>query len=151
MPDFSIEGVHAFWYEYDRRTLYRIIASMEGVEDWVSDSDPRIDNGLKELGAILEHSNHIRIDDEALLVKLLSNLNAGRALRLMQFLDTHHPDTASKLLGYAEEHSKNKSKNRYADLFLKRNLVFERLQLLGRVFAPERINLVMKALETTDE
>jgi intracellular multiplication protein IcmW len=73
-------------------------------------------------------------------------------LRLMQFLDVLKPGTASKLLIFAEEQTKDAAnKNRYADLFLKRNLAFERLQLLGRVFAPERINLVLKALETNHE
>jgi intracellular multiplication protein IcmW len=70
----------------------------------------------------------------------------------MQFLDIVKPGTASKLLIYAEEHTKDKDQvDKYADLFLKRNLAFERLQLLGRVFAPERINLVLKALESSDE
>ena len=152
MPDLSTEGVHAFWYDYDKRTLYRIVTSMEGIEDWVSDDDPRVDTALKQLGEQLDLAESFDMQDEAVVIKLLSNIHAGRALRLMQYLDVTKPGTASKLLIFAEEQTNDKSnKNRYADLFLKRNLAFERLQLLGRVFAPERINLVLKALETTDE
>lgn len=152
MPDLSQEAVHAFWHDYDKRTLYRIVTSMEGIEDWAADTDPKVDEVLMQLGNRLDEISDFEITDEAVLIKVLANMHSGRALRLMQFLDVLKPGTASKLLIYAEEQTKDvANKNRYADLFLKRNLAFERLQLLGRVFAPERINLVLKALESSDE
>ncbi len=104
------------------------------------------------LGYALDDVKDFEINNEEVLVKVLANTHSGRALRLMQFLDVLKPGTASKLLIYAEEQTKDpEKKNRYADLFLKRNLAFERLQLLGRVFSPERINLVLKALESQNE
>lgn len=152
MPDLSIEAVHAFWHDYDRRTLYRIVTSMEGIENWTSDSEPKVDEALKALGITLEDLSDFELEDEAVVVKILANCRSSRALRLMQFLDVMKPGTASKLLIFAEEQTKDPSnKNPFADLFLKRNLSFERLQLLGRVFAPERINLVLKALESNND
>lgn len=152
MPDLSIEAVHAFWHDYDRRTLYRIVTSMEGIESWAADTDPTVDKALKELGMTLESISDFDLDDEGVVIKILANSRSSRALRLMQFLDVLKPGTASKLLIYAEEQTKDAfKKNPYADLFLKRNLAFERLQLLGRVFAPERINLVLKALESSND
>jgi intracellular multiplication protein IcmW len=152
MPDMSLEAVHAFWHDYDKRTLYRIVTSMEGIESWAGDDDPQVEEALLRLGSTLDELSDFELTDEAALVKVLANLRSGRALRLMQFLDVLKPGTASKLLIFAEEQTKDAAhKNRYADLFLKRNLAFERLQLLGRVFAPERINLVLKALESNHE
>ena len=153
MPDLSEEAVHAFWHDYDRRTLYRIVTSMEGIEDWAADTDPKVNAALNLLGQALDSLDpDFELTDEAALVKILANTRSGRALRLMQFLDVTKPGTASKLLIYAEEKtSEQGKKDKYADLFLKRNLSFERLQLLGRVFAPERLNLVLKALESKDE
>ena len=152
MPDMSLEAVHAFWHDYDKRTLYRIVTSMEGIESWAGDDDPQVEEALLRLGSCLDELSDFELTDEAVLVKVLANLRSGRALRLMQFLDVLKPGTASKLLIFAEEQTKDAAhKNRYADLFLKRNLAFERLQLLGRVFAPERINLVLKALESNHE
>lgn len=152
MPDMSLEAVHAFWHDYDKRTLYRIVTSMEGIESWAADDDPQVEEALLRIGSTLDDVTDFELNDEAALVKVLANLRSGRALRLMQFLDVLKPGTASKLLIYAEEQTKDAAnKNRYADLFLKRNLAFERLQLLGRVFAPERINLVLKALESNHE
>jgi intracellular multiplication protein IcmW len=125
---------------------------MEGIENWAADDDPKVEEVLLRLGACLDELTDFEITDEATLIKVLANTRSGRALRLMQFLDVLKPGTASKLLIYAEEQTKDQAnKNRYADLFLKRNLAFERLQLLGRVFAPERINLVLKALESNHE
>lgn len=152
MPDLSLESVHVFWHDYDKKTLYRIVTSMEGIETWASDDDPEVDAALKQLGEILDSPSNFEVEDENLLITILANTRSSRALRLMQFLDTLKPGTASKLLVYAEEKIKEApNQNQYANLFLKRNLAFERLQLLARIFSPERINLVLKALEKIEE
>jgi intracellular multiplication protein IcmW len=152
MPDMSKEAVHQFWHDYDKRTLYRIVTSMEEIEYWAADEDPGVQEALMRLGEKLDEGSDFEINDEATLVRILANLHSAKALRLMQFLDVQKPGTAAKLLMYAEEQTKDPDhKNPYANLFLKRNLSFERLQLLGRVFSPERINLVLKALESSHE
>ncbi len=154
MPDLSLEGVHAFWHEYDKKTLYRIVTSMESVEAWATDNSPRVDELLVKLGEVLDSTDVDEITNEDQLVKLLGNIRLSRALRIMQYLDVLIPGTASKFLVYAEENTKDKDadeKNKYADLFLKRNLIFERLQLIGRIFSQERINLVLKAMESSTD
>ncbi len=152
MPDLSLESVHVFWHDYDKKTLYRIVTSMEGIETWASDNDRQVDEALNRLGEALESPGPFEIENEDLLVKILANTRSSRALRLMQFLDTLKPGSASKLLMYAEEQNKDLFRhNQDANLFLKRNLAFEKLQLLVRIFAPERINLVLKALEKIEE
>jgi intracellular multiplication protein IcmW len=60
-------------------------------------------------------------------------------------LDNAYPGAAAKVLMYAEENTKSEQDN--PGIFLRRNIVFERLRLLGRVFAPDRLKLVLKALE----
>lgn len=150
MPDMSHKAVHTFWHDYDKKTLYRIVTSMEGMENWTVDQDPRVSEKLNQLGQYLDGVKEVKIKNESMLIKILANTRSSRALRLMQFLDILKPGTASKLLVYAEEQTKDENKNWYADLFLKRNLVFERMQLLGRVFAQERVNLILRALENVD-
>ena len=56
----------------------------------------------------------------------------------MQHIDGLLPGTASKLLVFAEVASNNPED--VPGFFLNRNLVFERLQLLGRIFARERFS-----------
>lgn len=154
MPDLHLDAVNAFWDSYDRRTLYRVIIALEHVEHWVLDSIPAIEAAVIRLGEVIDEGHPFEINQEAKLIRVLSCLRASRALRLLQSLDLAKPGAASQLLMFAEEASKEeegKVPDRHAQLFLRRNLVFERLQLLSRVFAPQRLSLVLKALEQQSE
>lgn len=154
MPDLHLDAVHAFWDSYDRRTLYRVIVAIERVEHWVLDSDPAVEAALIRLGEVIDQGSSFELANEAKIIHVLSCTRASRALRLLQSLDIAKPGTASQLLMFAEEASstgEGKAPDKQAQLFLRRNLVFERLQLLSRVFAPQRVSLVLKALEQHSE
>jgi intracellular multiplication protein IcmW len=145
MPDLSNEAVHQFWYEYKDPMIYRVVTFMEGVEDWTSDGDANLERAMTKLGETLEDIGNIDLQQEDQFIQLATFIKAGRSLRLLQCLDIAYPGAASKLLMHAEESSK--SSDDIPGLFLRRNIVFERLRLLGRVFSPERFNLVLRALE----
>lgn len=154
MPDLHVDAVNAFWDSYDRRTLYRVIVALERVEHWVLDDIPEIEAALIQLGEAMDRVNGVALTEEAKMIRVLTNIRASRALRLLQALDIEKPGSASQLLMFAEEASAEKTGeglDQYAQLFLRRNLVFERLQLLSRIFAPQRITLVLKALEQHNE
>ncbi len=151
MPDLSREAVHQFWSQYQDRLVYRVIAFMEGVEAWTADGASQLEEELTKLGKELDDISSIdmsQLGHEDAFIRLASNLKTGRALRLLQAIDTAHPGSASKLLIHAEEISERPDDP--AGLFLRRNIVFERLRLLARVFAPSRFTLVLKALEGED-
>lgn len=145
MPDLSEKGAHQFWHDYKDPMIYRVISFMESVEDWTLDGDLDLEQAMKQLGDALEDIGNIDLKQEDQFVQLCTFIKAGRCLRLMQCIDTAHPGAASKLLMHAEETTK--SSEDVSGLFLRRNIVFERLRLLARVFAAERLNLVMKAFE----
>ena len=54
MPDMSKEAVHQFWHDYDKRTLYRIVTSMEEIEYWAADNEEKIEEALLRLGEKLD-------------------------------------------------------------------------------------------------
>ena len=145
MPDLSHEAVHQFWRSYQDPTIYRVISFMEGVEDWTHDQDPAVEKALQKLGKTLDNIENIELQQEELIVELVTHIKTGRGLRLLMCLDNAYPGAAAKVLMYAEEHTKSEQDN--PGIFLRRNIVFERLRLLGRVFAPDRLKLVLKALE----
>jgi intracellular multiplication protein IcmW len=149
MPDLHLDAVHAFWDSYDRRTLYRVIVALERVEHWTLDNIESVEAALLELGTVMDQTQDLSLDQEAAFVRVLASVRASRALRLLQALDAAKPGAASQLLMYAEGHTgaEASTPDPFAELFLRRNLVFERLQLLSRVFAPQRVSLVLKALE----
>jgi len=154
MPDLHLESVHAFWDSYDRRTLYRVIVGLERVEHWVLDGLPAVETALIRLGETMDQGHSVDLVEEAKIIHVLINTRASRALRLLQAMDIAKPGSASQILMFAEEAASNaegKTPNPFAQLFLRRNLVFERLQLLSRIFANQRVTLVLKALEQQSE
>lgn len=145
MPDLSIEGAHRFWHDYPDPIIYRVVTFMEGVEEWTLDGDPLLEASIAKLGAALEEIGGIDLQREDDFIKLAAYIKASRNLWLLQCLDTAHPGAASKLLMHAENTSI--SSDDIPGLFLRRNIVFERLRLLSRVFSAERFALVLNILE----
>lgn len=145
MPELDLEASHRFWYDYRDPMIYRVLSFMESVETWNPDGDPDLEAAMKELGEALDGVENFELKKEDSFVSLVCSLKMTRVLRVMQAIDSADPGSASKLLMYAEENTKSSSDN--AGLFLRRNIVFERLRLLARIFAPQRFELVLKALE----
>lgn len=144
MPDLSQEAVHEFWKNYDDPYLYRVICFMESVEHWTYDGNPEIEAAIKQLGDALDNITKFELQQEEYYIKIFAHLRTGRLLRVLQAIDTTHPGAASKVLMYAEE---NSSKDKIIEFFLRRNIAFERLRLLARVFSAERLKILNKSIE----
>ncbi len=144
MPDLSHESVHQFWKDYPDPMIYRVVAFMEGVEHWTVDEDPEFETAMQTLAEALETIGNYNLEQETEFINVCAYIKMARMLRLLQTLDTAHPGGASKILMRAEESSV--TNDDVPGIFLRRNIVFERLRLLGRVFATERVEMVMKAL-----
>lgn len=148
MPDLSLDAVRRFWSEYEDPMIYRVITFMEGVEGWTLDGEPSFEEAMEQLGKELDDISKIdltALGHEEFFVRIACNIKSGRALRLLQAIDTVHPGSASRLLIHAEETSESPDDS--AGIFLRRNIVFERLRLLARVFSEERFALILRALE----
>lgn len=145
MPNLDLQSSHEFWKNYDDPMIYRVIAFMESVEDWTLDGDPGLESAIEAFGSNLDQISRFELSKEEQFVTLCAHLKTSRILRILQAIDTIEPGSASKVLMYAEEN--NTPENILAGLFLRRNIVFERLRLLARVFSPERFSIVLKALE----
>ena len=148
MPDLSPDSVAKHWQEKHDYALYRIISTMEAVESWTLDGDPEFEALLADIGTSVDGLTTFSVSEEESFIKTFNAIKASRALRLLQSIDQLMPGSASKLLVFAEVSSSSKEDT--PGFFLNRNLVFERLQLLGRIFAPERFRMVMSALEKAE-
>lgn len=145
MPELDLLSSHRFWYAYRDPMIYRVLAFMESMETWNPDGDPNLEAAMKQLGEVLDTTDNFELKKESEFISLVSSLKMTRVLRIMQAIDSLDPGSASKLLMYAEEHSKSSADN--AGLFLRRNIVFERLRLLARIFDPKRLELIIKAVD----
>lgn len=148
MPDLSLAESHAFWMNYDDPTVYRVICFMESIEEWTLDGDVDLEQSLKELGELLDSLESVDLSSKEKLIEIGAYIKTSRTLRLLQALDTIYPGAASKCLLKSEELG---SSNLAADLFLRRNIAFERLRLLHRIMSPERLDFLQQALESDHE
>ena len=145
MPKLDLQAAHEFWKGYEDPMIYRVISFMETGEGWTLDGDPNLEQAIETLSENLDKITRFELGKEEQFIILCAHIKTSRILRLLQSIDTIDPGSASKVLMYAEEN--NTPENLTAGLFLRRNIVFERLRLLARVFAPQRFELVLKALE----
>ncbi|MDP3269008.1 MAG: type IVB secretion system protein IcmW [Legionella sp.] len=148
MPDLSHEASAKYWFEYLDPMIYRVITFMESVEDWTLDGNPEFEEAMEQLGNELDDIEKLDLGllaEEEKFIRIVGNIKSGRGLRLLQAIDTVHPGSASRVLIHAEETSIGSFDP--AGFFLKRNILFERLRLLSRVFCQYRLKLVLRALE----
>lgn len=148
MPDLSHSASAQYWNDYPDPMIYRVVTFMESVEDWTLDGDPSLEEAIHKLGTELDDIASIdmsMLGQEEKFIRLVGNIKSGRGLRLLQAIDTVHPGSASKVLIHAEETSAFAQDP--SGFFLKRNIVFERLRLLSRVFSEYRLKLVSRAIE----
>lgn len=148
MPDLSHEASAEYWFEYVDPMIYRVITFMESVEDWTLDGNPELEEAITRLGKELEDIEKIDmglLNQEDNFIRIVGNIKSGRGLRLLQAIDTVHPGSASRILIHAEETSTGSHDP--AGFFLKRNITFERLRLIARVFSEFRLKLIARALE----
>ena len=152
MPDLSHESSAQYWSEYPDPSIYRVITFMESVEEWTSDGSPALEESIDALGRELDDIGSINLNQLAEsdnFIRLIAQIKTGRGLRLLQALDITHPGSASTILVHAEKSTT--TNNDPAGFFLKRNVVFERLRLLSRTFADQRLKLISRALEGDDQ
>lgn len=148
MPDLSHKASAEYWFNYLDPTIYRVITFMESVEDWTLDGNPDFEAAMTQLGKELDDIEKLDMNalaEEEKFIRIVGNIKTGRGLRLLQAIDVAHPGSASRVLIHAEETSLSSYDS--AGYFLKRNIVFERLRLLSRVFCQYRLKLVLRALE----
>ena len=149
MPSLFTKEVHEFWNAYPDPTIYRVIMFMEAVEPYLErNDDHEFVAVLEKLGKELDDISAVNFNEfseKDLQIAIAVQLKTGAALRFLHIMDTVHPGCASRLLMYAEENTVSEEDNN--GLFLRRNVVFERLRLMARVLSPERFALLRKALE----
>jgi intracellular multiplication protein IcmW len=145
MPKLDLTSSHEFWRNYDDPMIYRVIAFMETVETFTLDGTPALEQAMDKLGNELDKLTSFELGNENDFIALCTHIKSSRILRLLQTIDTIDPGAASKLLMYAEEN--NTPSNIMAGMFLRRNIIFERLRLLARVFSAERFKLMLRVLE----
>lgn len=148
MPDMGHIPSLSYWKEYQDPIIYRVLVFLEGVESWTLDGDPKLEEAMQQLGRELDNLEKVDLNEaghEETFIRICANLKSSRGLRLLQAIDMQQPGSASRVLIHAEENTQEPDDP--AGIFLRRNIVFERLRLMSRVFSKQRMNMILRALE----
>ena len=148
MPDLSLAQAAQYWFEYVDPMIYRVVTFMESVEDWTLDGNPELEAAIQELSKELDDLNLIDMENlgqKDSFIRIVGNIKTGRGLRLLQAIDLAHPGSASRVLMHAEQTTY--SSDDPPGFFLKRNIIFERLRIISRVFCEYRLKLILRAME----
>lgn len=145
MPNLSHESSIEFWKDFMGGAVLNIIEFIEQTEDWVISNDPKIQEALEKLGSYLDTADNKTNLDHNHLIHICAYIHMSQKLRIMQALDNIQPGLATQLIQTAEKSAKS---DKNAHTFLQRNLLFERMRILSRVLAPDRIQTVQKIYES---
>lgn len=143
MVDISLEASHDFWSGFMDESVYRVIVLLESIETGLHDEDPAYEQSMRSLGDALDHIPAGFAKPERVL-NVLAHIRTSRYLRILQAMDSAEPGSASKVIAHAEQSANSDAS---AQLFLQRNLIFERFRLLMRIFSLERLRTLTDALE----
>ena len=144
MPCLDHENSLQFWQHFMGGAVYDIIDFLEKNESWTISSNSDVEVALSKLGNQLEIATSNVDFDETTLVHVCSLVSMSQKLRIMQCLDSIKPGMATRVISTAEFLA---DKDTLAKIFLERNMKFERIRILQRVFSPKRIQQVQKLYE----
>ena len=144
MVNLSTASARKYWANYPDKTIYKIIKHMEEMEEWTHDDEESIEEAMTALEITMDDITGITIQNPSDVINVIAYLKTSRYLNILQTLDTVNPGSASKIIAYAEKNTNEYPANK---LFINRNIAFERLRLLSRIFSTDNLTILTKALE----
>lgn len=146
--DLSSAGVDAAW---SRMRLLPAIRVMESQESWAVDravtADGRsVESALESFAQEVSGVSRVsiaaavgRLGKE--IIRLMGQLRSGRALLMLRWLDGTHESVGASLLKQSASNPDG------GDILLERLSMIQRQQLMGAIFAPERIATLLDILD----
>jgi len=157
MPELTEDAVETYW-QSKGRDLARTVAEIEQREDWPLDGIPEIRDAVGALGLevdeapegrLTELANSGELVDHARLA--LAYMKAGRRFRLLAALAEEHPDGAPLAANILSAAAGNEQAEESARVLRSSVRHLARLNLLYKVFAPERLRLILDAIREDGE
>ena len=130
------------WKSFKNPLINDILINLEKIEGKLS---PLTEDEEYALDKLIKNLKDIKADDvdEMEFIHLLNEMPAAYMLYIIHKLQTINTDLVMKVIGFAQDHRSN---NPDVEKFFQRNMVFEKSQLLGRIFSNVRMQNVLDAL-----
>lgn len=145
------EHVRGRWSSSEDLRLASTLMAMDAVEKWTFDGQPEIEDGMRSLCDLLDKVGSDKLIGSAShdFIILLAYIQSGRALHMLNVMDSRFGGAGLKLVQTAVELTKRDSEFTQATLMVDRLETLRRIRSLNRIFSPARMRLVIKALQET--
>jgi len=130
------------WHSFKNPLINDILINMEKLE---KNTPPLTEQELANVEKLLGFFSTANAEkiDELKLIQILNQLPAAYMLFMVHKLQSLNTDLVMKVINYAQKHKDN---NQDIANFFQRNMVFEKSQLLGRIFSNNRMENVLQIL-----
>ena len=142
MPTEIRQRVIRHWHSFKNPLINDILINLEKLETQLPEITPAEEQKVQDMLEGLEKCKADDIDETA-LIEVLNKLPIAYMLYIIHKLQQTNTDVVMKVIQFAQ---KNREKSKMIDTFFQRNMVFEKSQLLGRIFSSARMNDVLKVL-----
>lgn len=134
------------WKSFKNPLINDILINMEKIEGKIS---PLTDDESYAIGKLLKKLKDIKPDDvdEMQFIHLLNEMPASYMLFIIHKLQTLNADLVMKVIGFAQDKKESEPE---VKKFFQRNMVFEKSQLIGRIFSNIRMQNVLDAMTGAD-
>jgi hypothetical protein len=136
----------AHWHSFKNPLINDILINLEKLEKKLK---PLSKNDEVAINTLLQTCEKISADkvDELSIIRLFNRLPAAYMLYLVHKLQNLNTDLIMKIIAYAQ---KQKDKDPDVASFFQRNMVFEKSQLLGRIFSTSRMQNALDVLRKNE-
>ncbi len=137
-----IDDIIKHWQSFKNPLINDILINLEKLE---KDNLPLTSAEIEAVQTFLDRLNTVAVAgvDEQDMIYTLNQLPAAYMLYIIHKMQTLNSDLVIKLINYTQ---KFRSKDPEIEKFFQRNMVFEKSQLLGRIFSEKRMQEVLDAL-----
>ncbi|MDF2939939.1 MAG: hypothetical protein K0R66_581 [Gammaproteobacteria bacterium] len=132
------------WHSFKNPLINDILIDLEKIEKDYPPLTEQETNSIEKLLSFF-HTANVEKVDELKLIQILNQLPAAYMLYMVHKLQSINTDLVMKVINYAQKHKEN---DKDIANFFQRNMVFEKSQLLGRIFSNTRMENVLQILLT---
>lgn len=137
-----LDEIIKHWQSFKNPLINDILINLEKLEKTVP---PLTEDEIRAVEEFMAKLDKIQAEnvDEKEMIYLLNQLPAAYMLYIIHRMQTLNSDLVVKLINYTQ---KFREKDPEIEKFFQRNMVFEKSQLLGRIFSEKRMQEVLDSL-----
>lgn len=127
------------WNSFKNPLINDVLINLERIERDLPPLTEAEEQALKDLLDVCEKAKPEQIEAEK-LIAILNQLPAAYMLYVIHKMQSLNQELTMKVIGYAQ---KQKGNSPEVTRFFQRNMMFEKSQLMGRIFSNSRMQLIL--------